>query len=58
MMTAAEYRAKALEALNQADALQDPQWKALYSKRALEWSSLAGTADLREHLEKKVAGSA
>ena len=51
MMTAAEYRSKAVAAQDRADSEPDAQWKEAYSSHALEWNALAVSADIQTQLE-------
>jgi len=51
MMTADEYRAKATKAREQADATQDAHLKEAFSLHALDWDSLAMTADIQAQQE-------
>jgi len=51
MMTSDEYRAKAVEARERSECTQDPYFKDAFSLHALEWDSLAMTADLQAQQE-------
>ena len=51
MMTADEYRTKAIEAQERADSEPDPQWKEAFTSHALEWGALARRDDIQTELE-------
>ncbi len=51
MMTADEYRAKASEARERADATEDAHFKEIFALHALKWDSLAMTADIQTQQE-------
>lgn len=55
MMTAEEYRARAVEARTRSDATEDPHFKEAFSLHALKWESLAMTADIQAQLEINAA---
>ena len=55
MMTAEEYRAKAVEAQTRSDATEAPHLKEAFSLHALKWESLAMTADIQAQLEINTA---
>ena len=51
MMTANEYRAKAVEARERSDSTPNPHFKEAFSFHALEWDLLAMTADIQAQQE-------
>lgn len=55
MMTADEYRAKAVQARERSDATEVPHFKEAFSLHALKWDSLAMTADIQAQLEVAAA---
>jgi hypothetical protein len=54
MMSAAECRAKAREALTNAERASDPKAKLDWGSTAREWTQLSVTAEVQEVLEREL----
>ena len=55
MMTSEQYRQKASQALEVADAADDPQTKSAWEANARDWLQLARTSELQERLLRAAA---
>lgn len=55
MMTADQYRARALEGMARADSATDPVLREVHQTHANLWADLARKADVQEHLAADLA---